>query len=141
MIIKNTEQLKGKRLKKLDLHKDETPFVWSRNRDIVMEQSVEGSKLIESYRIQIDSLTSWCNINDCLIGHIKLFLEDNSKRSVWISTVGEAVMSSSEKFNAARILQYQENITVILFGKNKNEMNEKIKEVFNKMEEKNVNIE
>lgn len=130
MIIKSTDQLKGKKLKKLDLHKDETPFVWSRNREVILEQAVEGSELIENYRIQIESLTSWCNVNDCLIGHIKLFLEDESKNNVWISTVGEAVMVSCEKYQAARILQYQENIAVILYGKNKNKIRGKLKKIF-----------
>ena len=120
----------GKRLKKLDLHKDETPFVWSRSREVILEQSVEGSKLIKNYRIQIESLTSWCNINDCLIGHIKLFLEDESDNNVWLSTVGEEItIDSTEKFPIKSILQYQENITVILFGKNKNKMQEKLKEM------------
>lgn len=98
----------------------EVPAVFSYSTSFEFDKKITPHELQNSLMYWIESIKYWALQNKYFIGHIKIFVETAKKFNLWISTTGRNInIKTSEDNLDDDIKSININITVIIFGTDK----------------------
>ena len=101
----------------------EYPTIFSRTFTVAISHAVSGVEVTSSLITWMEEMKQWTNKNKYLIGHIKVFAENEEKESVWLATTSREVnVKGSPYWNESLILSYTLHMTVIVFGPEKDDL-------------------
>lgn len=87
--------------------------IFSRSYQLIFRDKADFPKIQQALCLWIEVLKEWCQSNNCVVGHIKIFVQ--GPNNLWISSTGKAIdvkhlegQLQTDEFNL--------NITAIIFG-------------------------
>ena len=95
----------------------EVPAVFSHSFLINFVQEISGEELDNRLIGWIDLLQQWLHQNKYLIGHIKVFIENEGNFNLWLSTTGSKInIQGSTQWQVSRVKSCTIHMTAIAFG-------------------------
>lgn len=99
---------------------NEHPGVFSHSLALQLEKGISGSELTNCLAAWVKDLLQWASENHYFIGHIKTFTSSESTLNLWLASTGKEVnINSSPGWQESIITSFNLNMTVIIFGPDK----------------------
>lgn len=110
-------------------HEENTPepAVYSKKYEITMQEEVKTELIQQGLTSLIKELQNWAKKSGCFIGHIKIFVE--GPETLWLSSTGKSIhIKQSMGWQTITLKKISLNITAIVFGISKIDLEEIVKQ-------------
>jgi hypothetical protein len=101
----------------LDAHPDAQPSVFSHSVTFQFDREIAGNEVITCLHDCLEDLNRWAYDNGCLVGHIKIFAENEEDLKLWVASTGREIsVNKPIDCEGRRFRALCVNITAIIFG-------------------------
>ncbi|MBP1627479.1 MAG: hypothetical protein H6Q00_1954 [Holophagaceae bacterium] len=107
----------------------ESPAVYSITQAAQFPQVVAGTLVSAALVRCVEGIRDWAAHQRHLVGHIKVFVENENKDHLWLASTGKRInLQSSEGWEGASSANYQVHFTAIIFGPGQSHLEEVVAE-------------